>query len=85
MQGIMGFNVGALIIRVGFWGYTITIIRSPQSPIPILSPYPTLGKLLRNTCGIGDTGMRRGMEGLRFGFRGLGVWYFDVFRVMFPC
>ena len=30
-------NVGALINRIGFWGYyTILIIRNPQNPILII-------------------------------------------------
>ena len=45
-------NIGALIIRIGFWGplyyYTIIIIRSPHNSIGNLGPYnlPIIIKLV---------------------------------------
>ena len=43
VQGLArSFTVGASIIRLGFGGYIMCIIRNPQSPIPIVMCFPSI-------------------------------------------
>ena len=65
-------NVGALIIRIGFWGgYTKVIIRNPQNSIGnSLGPY--IG-MMNESSGTDIKGRIWGLEAWGSGVRGLEV------------